>query len=175
MTKTHWAWPTSASTSSARSAAIAADRFAAHDGHSFVSDLAEQADDFILNVASAGAFQAVPYFAFYSAAKAYILSFSVALAEELEGRARVFCLCPGATHTEFAQVAGGDDNESLPGGWQTAEDVVAYALAQLEGRASFGVPGIRNRMLMHVKRLFPRQAMARFTGSIFKRALDNSG
>jgi len=140
----------------------------------FAEDIAEERGGFILNIASAGAFQAVPYFAVYSAAKAYILSFSVALAEEFEGRVRVFCLCPGATHTEFAEVAGASDGDFIPGGWQTATEVVDYALAQLEGKSSFGVPGIRNKVLMHVNRLLPRQGTARIAGSIFKRGIDDS-
>jgi len=140
----------------------------------FAKDLAEKGDGFILNVASAGAFQAVPYFAVYTASKAYILSFSVALAEEFEGRVRIFCLCPGATHTEFAELAGADDDDFIPGGWQTAAEVVDHALAQLAGKASFGVPGVRNRMLMHLNRLLPRQAAAQIAGAIFKRALHDS-
>ena len=58
----------------------------------------------ILNVASIGAFQPSPYFAAYSATKAYVLSFGLGIAPELAPRGvRVTTLCPGATKTEFFQ------------------------------------------------------------------------
>lgn len=56
----------------------------------------------ILNVASRAAFQPVPWFGLYAASKAYVLSFSEALHEELRGTGvRVTCLCPGPTATDF--------------------------------------------------------------------------
>src|SRR5262249_18734098 len=61
----------------------------------------------LINVASTAAFQAVPYMNVYSASKAYVLSFTEGLAEELADRGvRVMALCPGSTETEFHQVAG---------------------------------------------------------------------
>lgn len=60
----------------------------------------------ILNVASIGAFQATPTFAVYSATKAYVTSFSQAIARELAPRGvRVTTLCPGPTETEFFEVS----------------------------------------------------------------------
>src|SRR3954465_2902869 len=63
----------------------------------------------ILNVASTAAFQPGPLMAVYYATKAYVLSFSQALAEELSGTGvTVTTLCPGVTETEFQQVAGAE-------------------------------------------------------------------
>src|ERR1700685_1344464 len=61
----------------------------------------------IMNVASTAAFQPGPLMAVYYATKAYVLSFSEALANELRGSGvTVTCFCPGATHTGFAKHAG---------------------------------------------------------------------
>src|SRR5579863_4133199 len=61
----------------------------------------------VLNVASTAAFQPGPNQAVYCATKAYVLSFTEALAEEVRGSGvRVSCLAPGATRTEFAAQAG---------------------------------------------------------------------
>src|SRR5262249_56449895 len=69
--------------------------------------LSERRSGGLINVASTAAFQAVPYLNVYAASKAYVLSFTEALAEELAGRGvRVMALCPGSTETEFHQVAG---------------------------------------------------------------------
>jgi len=64
----------------------------------------------VLNVGSTAAFQPGPYMAMYYASKAFVLSFSEALAEELRGTpVRVCCLCPGPTRTEFAAAAHIED------------------------------------------------------------------
>lgn len=64
----------------------------------------------ILNVGSTGSYISTPCDAVYSATKAYVLSFSKALAYELKGTGvKVSTLCPGATQTEFAKKAGIDD------------------------------------------------------------------
>src|SRR6202044_3100474 len=61
----------------------------------------------ILNVASTAAFQPGPLMAVYYATKAYVLSFSQALANEVRGSGvTVCCFCPGATNTGFAKRAG---------------------------------------------------------------------
>jgi short-subunit dehydrogenase len=60
----------------------------------------------ILNVASTAGFQPGPFMAVYYATKAYVISFSEALADELAGTGvKVTCLCPGPTATEFAETA----------------------------------------------------------------------
>ena len=60
----------------------------------------------ILNVASTAAFQPGPFMSVYYASKAYLLSFSEALAEELDGTGvTVTCLCPGPVKTNFQQRA----------------------------------------------------------------------
>jgi short-subunit dehydrogenase len=63
----------------------------------------------ILNVGSTGSFSPVPTMAVYAATKAFVLSFSEALASELEGRGvTITALCPGATQTGFAERANAE-------------------------------------------------------------------
>jgi len=69
----------------------------------------------ILNVASVGSFQPGPYNATYSATKAFVLSFTEAVHEELKPQGvHVTCVCPGFTVTEFQERAGIDES-SVPG------------------------------------------------------------
>ena len=72
----------------------------------FLPGMIERRSGGILNVGSTAGFQPGPYMAVYYATKAYVLSFTEALAEELIGSGvRVTCLAPGATATEFAAAA----------------------------------------------------------------------
>jgi len=94
----------------------------------------------IINVASLGGFQPAPYLAVYGATKAFVLSFSQALAAELRGRGiHVLALCPGPVTTAFFDVLG--SREAAIGQELSAEAVVATALAALENRRSLVVPG----------------------------------
>lgn len=73
----------------------------------FLAPMIERGAGRIMNVASTAAFQPGPLMAVYYASKAYVLSFSEALANELRGSAvTVSCFCPGATNTGFAKRAG---------------------------------------------------------------------
>jgi short-subunit dehydrogenase len=98
----------------------------------------------ILNVSSTASFQPNPYFAVYGATKAFVTSFSMALAYELRPRGvRVLAHCPGPTRTEFNDVA---DMRAGAGDWlyMTAERCVAIGLRALERRRWLVVTGFLN-------------------------------
>ena len=121
----------------------------------------------IVNLGSVGSFVPTPYMATYSATKAFILSFSEALATEVGGKGvGVLALCPGATKTEFQQVAGVSEN--VPEfSYMTAEAVVRQAInAAKSGRHTL-VPGWMNKVMIGSTRLTPRSVMARVAGSMF--------
>ncbi len=120
----------------------------------------------IVNVASTAAFQPVPYFATYSATKAFVLSFTEALAEEVAGRGvRVLCLCPGPTRTEFFDAAGMEPK--FPGArMTTAEAVVDAALRGLEAGRRVVIPGGANALIVQAIRLVPRRLVTRFGARI---------
>lgn len=116
----------------------------------------------LLNVASVGAFVPGPRMAAYYAAKAYLLSWSLALAEEFraEGGPTVTCLCPGPMRTGFQGRAG----FRLPPAGAAAGDPERVAEAGIEGALAgrpLVVPGPRNRLVALAARVLPRPWMAR--------------
>lgn len=124
----------------------------------------------IINVASTGAFQPVPYMATYAATKAYVLFFSEALHEEVKPYGvSVTCLCPGPVKTEFQQVAGVDQRR-LRLGWTDPDKVVSQALrASARGKAIV-VPGGLNQATALSARFTPRFVTRKVAGAMFKRA-----
>lgn len=118
----------------------------------------------ILNVASTAAYQPGPFLAGYYASKAFVLSWSEALAFELRGRTRVCCLAPGPVHTGFQERAGLSKRSVLFSGFvpvlsaaRVAEQGVRGFLA---GRRVV-VPGVLNRASSILVRLLPRGLVAR--------------
>ena len=118
----------------------------------------------IINVASTAGFQPVPYMAVYAASKAFVLSFSQALAEEYRARGlRILALCPGATETPFFDIAG---EAASIGRRRTPEQVVATGLRALERGRSVVIDGYSNALLAQLPRLFPRRFVARLAGQM---------
>jgi len=110
----------------------------------------------ILNLASVVAFQPFPHFAVYAASKAFVLSFTEALAEEVKGTGvRILALCPGSVATEIDVFA---HNEGLLGKLPslTAEQVVKTGLQALGDGRVVKVVGGFNRLLPFMDRLMPR-------------------
>ncbi|GAB3651155.1 SDR family NAD(P)-dependent oxidoreductase [Glycomyces tarimensis] len=122
---------------------------------------------FVVNVASMAAYQAAPLMAVYGAAKAFVLSFTEALWYESRGTGmRVLALCPGATETEFFDVAG----ERASGGRRRmpAAAVVATALRALDRRSTppSVVAGRLNRVAASLGRLVSRRRLTMAVGRI---------
>jgi len=116
----------------------------------------------ILNVASTAAFQPGPGMAVYFATKAFVLSFSEALHDEATRHGvKVSCLCPGPTRTEFRSVSG--FNPKGPAGKIAADAaaVVAVGLKGLDRNQAVVVPGLSNKLISQLHRLFPRAVMRR--------------
>jgi short-subunit dehydrogenase len=121
----------------------------------------------ILTVASTAAFQPIPGMAVYAATKAFVMSWSLALGEELRGAGvRVIAVCPGPTETDFSRRAG----LPVPGtpDWlaQTSEDVVRESLRALAAGRSRVVTGRMNRLAALASGLFPGPLVARLAGRV---------
>ncbi|MDX1803025.1 MAG: SDR family oxidoreductase [Alcanivorax sp.] len=127
--------------------------------------LRQASSAFVINVASTAAFQAGPNMAIYYATKAFVLSFSEALHEELKGSGvAVSALCPGATDSEFAQEANMTNTLLFKAGTMTPRAVVAKALA---GRKrAIVIPGLKNLILVWLGKLSPRMITRRLAGML---------
>lgn len=120
----------------------------------------------IINVASVLAFQPLPHFAVYAASKAFVLSFTEALAEESKGTGvHVLALCPGAVRTEIDLFT---HNPGLLGGLPslTPEQVVKAGMRALDRGVVVRVVGALNHFLPLVTRLIPRQVVRWLTGAV---------
>ena len=113
----------------------------------------------ILNLASTAAFQAGPLMAVYYATKAYVLSFSEALASETSGTGvTVTALCPGPTLTEFQSRAGFGVIPRLESPLvMRAADVARAGYEGMMRGQSIVIPGAINRTLVQALRLTPRR------------------
>jgi hypothetical protein len=120
----------------------------------------------ILNVASTAAFQAGPNMAVYYATKAFVLSLTEALHQEMKGkRVKVTALCPGPTVTEFFEVAGAANSRLAKMG-ADAQSVVRAGLRGLDRNRAIVVPGVANRIGAQGSRVLPRAAMRRIIAAI---------
>ncbi|BCJ49625.1 hypothetical protein Asp14428_11000 [Actinoplanes sp. NBRC 14428] len=118
---------------------------------------------FVINVAGASAYFPSPRMAVYSAAKAFVLSFSESLWTELRGTGvAAFAVCPGATATDFTTGMGTGADVLAAGAVREPAQVVATALAHLERRdpGPVVVDGFSNRLGVLTTRLVSRRAAA---------------
>jgi short-subunit dehydrogenase len=121
----------------------------------------------ILNVASTAAFQPGPKMAVYFATKAFVLSLSEALHEELKPHGiTVSCLCPGPTRTEFGDVAGFGGNGLFDKVAMEAPAVVEAGLAGLERNKAVVVTGWVNKLGAASTRFASRSLVRRIAGAI---------
>jgi short-subunit dehydrogenase len=129
-------------------------------------DMAERRRGGILNVASTAAFQAGPNMAVYYATKAFVLSLTEALHQEMKGKGvKVSALCPGPTVTEFFDVAGAG-NSRLARMGADAGSVVRAGLKGLDRNRAIVIPGVANRVGAQANRILPRAAMRRIIAAL---------
>ena len=121
----------------------------------------------ILNVASTAAFQPGPKMAVYFATKAFVLSLSEALHEELKPHGiAVTCLCPGPTRTEFGDVAGFGGNRFFDKVAMDARRVVTAGLRGLDSNKAVVIPGFVNKIGANGIRFVPRALARKIAGAI---------
>jgi short-subunit dehydrogenase len=121
----------------------------------------------ILNVASTAAFQPGPGMAVYFATKAFVLSLSEALHEEVKGLGlKVTALCPGPTKTEFGEVAGFAGNGMFDRWSMDPQTVVRAGLEGLERNQAIVIPGAVNKIGAVSTRFVPRALVRKIAGAI---------
>lgn len=123
----------------------------------------------ILNIGSTAGFQPGPGMATYYASKAFVNSFTEALAHELRGSGvHATVSCPGATDTEFGEVAGNDKSILFRLGTATAETVARQAYdAMMAGRPMI-VHGLTNKIAAQSLRVSPRAVVRSLVASLNK-------
>ena len=111
----------------------------------------------ILNVASTAAFQPGPHMAVYYATKAFVLSFSEAIHEELLGLdIKVVCLCPGPTKTGFGEDSGMNATKIFTSNAMDVSTVARAGFKAYESNRAIIIPGWKNKFGAFVTRLVPR-------------------
>ncbi len=131
----------------------------------FLKDMLTRRTGKVLNVASTAGFQPGPLMAVYYATKAYVLSFSEALAEEVRGSGvAVSVLCPGPTRTGFQDSSGLNQSRLFRSRLVGTLDAATVARAGYRGlmkNTTVIIPGARNRFLIFATRLIPRKMLTR--------------
>ncbi|MCC5638579.1 SDR family oxidoreductase [Nostoc sp. CHAB 5844] len=134
----------------------------------FLKDMVKQGYGKILNLASTAAFQPGPLMAVYYASKAYVLSFSEAIANELEGTGvSVTALCPGPTESGFQKRAAMEDSKLVSGQKiMDAETVAKIGYEALFDNKTVVVPGLKNKLLTETVRFTPRKLVTKIVRSM---------
>ena len=129
--------------------------------HHYLKKMRERRSGTIVNVSSSAGFQPIPFFATYAATKAFVSSFTEAIAEENRPFGiRIMALCPGTTDTGFFEAARIEDPIKVKG-VQTAEQVVDAALRGLEKGNHKTVSGWTNYFIASVVNVLPNSLITR--------------
>lgn len=133
--------------------------------------MAKQGRGQILNVASTASFQPGPYMAVYYASKAYVLSYSEALAEELAGSGiTVTALCPGPTATGFVDRAAANDSALFKGRrLPAAAEVARYGIAAMQRGQRVAIHGSMNCVMAQSVRFTPRRVVTKIVARMSRR------
>jgi short-subunit dehydrogenase len=123
----------------------------------------------VINISSTAGFQPIPFASAYSATKAFLTAFSLALEQELRGAGvTVVTVCPG----RLLKKPSGDSVQPVKGKWagicQSSEDVVRDALRVLANGGGLTVPGALNKFSVFAQRLIPRRVVPRLVAKMSK-------
>lgn len=128
--------------------------------HLYLAPMRARGSGAIINVASTASFQPIPYMATYAATKAFVTSFTEAIAEENRGFGiRISALCPGPTATNFFDAA--DAVPFAAKGMQTSEDVVEIGLKGIRYGKPKIISGLRNAIGARLVAFVPNRLITR--------------
>jgi short-subunit dehydrogenase len=137
--------------------------------YSLLPGMLERRQKGIINVSSTAGFQPIPFASAYSATKAFLTTFSLALEQELRSAGvTVVTVCPGRLHKK----ENGDSAQPVRGKWtgtyQNPADVVSDALRVLANGGGLTVPGALNKFSVFAQRLIPRKVVPRLVAKMSK-------
>ena len=124
----------------------------------FLPDMIKRGSGKIMNVASTASFQPGPTMSVYFASKAFVLSFSEAVNNEVRDKGiTITALCPGATHSGFQAAAAMEDSKLFEGNnFPSSREVAEYGYkAMMKGKA-VAIHGLKNTLLANSVRFIPR-------------------
>ncbi len=121
----------------------------------------------IINISSMAGFQPIPYAALYSATKAFLTTFSMALREEVRSSGvKVVTVCPGRLRADPEEEASQATRQKVPGGEQSHEEVVSETLKKLDSGGGLVIPGRTNRWIAFGQRLVPPNAVPKLVAKM---------
>jgi uncharacterized protein len=135
--------------------------------YSLLPGMLERRQKGIINISSTAGFQPIPFASAYSATKAFLTAFSLALEQELRSAGvTVVTICPGRLHKK----QNGDSAQPVKGKWasiyQSPEEVVRDALRVLANGGGLTVPGALNKFSVFAQRLIPRSLVPRLVAKM---------
>jgi short-subunit dehydrogenase len=140
--------------------------------HYYLRDMKKRNSGMILNVGSITGFQPGPLLAVYHATKAYVVSLSEALVEELKDtNITLTCLCPGPTDTHFFERADMEDANVVTIGerlMMTSEEVAEAAYQGLMNKERIVIPGAMNKVMTFTRRLIPVELQAKVNKKFYE-------
>ena len=138
--------------------------------HYFVKDMREKGYGHIINTGSVASFMPGPYMAVYYASKSFVLSFSLALREELRGdNIKVSVLCPGPVKSDFWKVADAEKTAMNQSSFsRTPLDAAITGYRLFESGKAYAIDGAFNKAMITVARMMPLELCARTVGFVQK-------
>ncbi|MEC7839689.1 MAG: SDR family oxidoreductase [Chlamydiota bacterium] len=137
----------------------------------FLDDMVALNKGAILNVASMAGFVPGPLQAIYYATKAFVVSFTEAIANELSNtKVTATVLCPGPTDTEFFDVANMTGVRGLKRGRASAKDVAQLGYDQMKQGKTIAIPGLMNKGLLFATRILPRSLATKISRYMMEKA-----
>jgi short-subunit dehydrogenase len=135
--------------------------------YSLLPGMLERRQKGIINISSTAGFQPVPFASAYSATKAFLTTFSLALEQELRGAGvTVVTVCPG----RLSKNQNGESEQPAPGKWagiyQRPDEVVEEALRVLANGGGLTVPGALNKFSVFAQRLIPRKLVPKLVAKV---------
>jgi uncharacterized protein len=135
--------------------------------YSLLPGMLERRQKGIINVSSTAGFQPIPFAGVYSATKAFLTTFSLALEQELrDAGVTVVTVCPG----KLSKTQNGESEQPVRGKWagiyQSPEEVVEEALRALANGGGLTVPGTLNKFSVFAQRLIPRRFVPRLVAKM---------
>ncbi|TAE77003.1 MAG: SDR family oxidoreductase [Bacteroidetes bacterium] len=138
----------------------------------YLQDMVKRRSGKIMNVASTAAFQSGPTMAVYYATKAYVLSFSEAIDNEVRDKGiTVTALCPGATESGFQAAAAMEESALVKGKkLPTSQEVAEYGYKSMMKGKTVAIHGLMNYIMANSVRFLPRSIVVKVTRKIQDKA-----